>query len=169
MSKPLSTDELFGQVPTVTCKRFGPAANKFIETYTEKLLDLAERKQEYDALLTVMDDESIDASNRNWIWLRRAKSFERAMDRIIMFVAVHNFKCQHGKMPTLEDILGNDDEYDDLYNHQDACRSEGPDFPPWPLTFRRHVMKLIMEYFANLYEKACIEHGRSRSGAYSGV
>ncbi len=169
MSKLLSTDELFGQVPTVACTRFGPAANKFIETYTEEILNLSERKQEYDAFLKLMDDESIDATNRNWIWLRRAKSFERVMDQIVMLVAVQNFKCQHGKMPELEDILGDDYGFEDKYNYEDACKREKPTWPNWPLTFRRHVMKTILGYVANLYEKACVEHSRSRRGAYSGV
>jgi hypothetical protein len=169
MSTPLSTDELFGQVPTIDCKRFGAAANKFIETYIEKLLDLTDRKEEYDTFLKVMNDESIDAGNRKWIWLRRAKSFERAMDNITMIVAVQNFKCQHGKMPTLEDILGDDYGFEDQYNYEDACETEGPIFPPWPIPFRRHVMKTLIDYFSALYLRACTEHGQSRRGAYSGV
>jgi hypothetical protein len=169
MYTPLSTNELFGQVPTIDCKRFGAAANTFIETHIEKWLDLTSRKQEYDSFLKVMDDESIDAANRNWIWLRKAKSFERAMDHRVMYVAVHNFKCQHGKMPTLEDILGDDDGFEDRYNYDDACDLEGPTFPSWPTSFCRHVMKTLMEYFAELYGKACTEHGRSRRIAYSGV
>jgi hypothetical protein len=167
MSNPISTDELFGQVPKIDCKRFGATANTFIETYIEKWLSLTDRKQEYDTFLKVMDDESIDATHRNWIWLRRAKSFERAMDRIIMIVAVHNFKCQHGKMPSLEDILGDDDGFEDRYNYEDACNVEGLIWPSWPMSFRRHVMNTLMYYFSSLFGKAYAEHSRSRYIAYN--
>jgi hypothetical protein len=71
-------------------------------------------------------------------------------------------------MPTLEDILGYDDGFEDSYNYQEACENyEEPTWPSWSIPFRRHVMKTIMEYFASIYQKAVSEHSRARSIAYS--
>jgi hypothetical protein len=167
--QPLTFAELFGSLPTVSCKRFGPAIEEFVRTEADKYLDIADRQNEYTDFASIMADENIGIIERNWIWIRRAKGFERAMDRIIMKVAVTNFKYKHGHMPTLEDILGDDNGFEDSSNHQDACdHYEEPTWPQdWPIHTRRQAYQTLMDYMAGIYERACAEHRRSRSSAYA--
>ena len=165
---PLTFDELFTDIPNIACKRFGPAADAFIDKYIEDL-HLSEHTSEYNEFLKVMANDNIPIKDRHWIGLRRAKSFERSMDRVIMQVSVTNFKCQHGRMPTLEDILGSDDGFEDYHNHKCACEDyiEPNWSSDWPQAIRRRVMKIIMDYIADIYQKAVAEHSRFRSIAYS--
>lgn len=169
MHVPLTFNELFGTLPTVACKRFGQSIEAFISSLAQNSLELTDRSKEYETFLTVMDDEQIDAKERNWLWLRKAKGFERAMDHIMMRVAVTNFKCKHGHMPTLEDILGSDDGFEDSYNHQEACADYiEPVWPvDWSLQTRRRAYQTFADYMAGVYERAANEHRRARSIAYS--
>lgn len=166
---PLTFNELFGALPSVPCKRFGPAIETFIAAKAEHYLELADRRESYEQFLTVMADEHITPQERNWIWLRKTKGFERVIDRIIMHVAVTNFKCKHGRMPTLEDILGDNDGFEDSYNHQEACADYvEPAWPQdWPTHTRHQAYQAFTDYMAGIYERAYAEHRRARSSAYA--
>ena len=87
----------------------------------------------------------------------------------MMRVAVSNFKCKHGHMPTLEDILGCDDGFEDSYNHQEACADYiEPTWPiDWPVQTQRRAYQTFTDYIAGIYERAANEHRRARSIAYS--
>jgi hypothetical protein len=166
---PLTFSDLFGSLPTVSCKRFGPAIEAFIAAQAEYHLALADRSKTYAEFLTVMADEQIDAKDRYVYWLRTVKGFERLMDRVMMHVAVINFKCKHERMPTLEDILGDDDGFEDFYNHQEACADYvEPTWPQdWSVWTRRRAYQAFTNYMAGVYERACAEHARARRAAYA--
>ena len=167
-TKPLTFSELYGTLPAVACKRFGPEIESFISKLTYAILQLDDRIVTYETFLNIMADEQIDERERNWLWLRKAKGFERTMDHVIMRVSVTNFKCKHGRMPTLEELLGDNDGFEDFYNHQEACADYvEPDWPEgWSALTRRQAYQTFTDYMAGIYERACAEHSRARSIAY---
>lgn len=172
MSKPLTFTELFPGPETPTCRRYGSAIATFVHEQADNLLDLEDRKKWREELLTVMNDTSMNATTRQWIWIRSAKSFERHMDYNMMKVSVANFKCQHGRMPTFEDIVGEDGgEYDDRSNFETVV--ENYEEPIWPKEFdnkdsvKKTAMEAFMTYMCGVYECARADHVASRSGAYA--
>ncbi len=170
-AKPLTYSELFPAVQVSPCKRYGPAIAAFVTSQADKYLDFNDRKEDREVFLNLMTDTSIDATTRQWIWIRRAKGFERTMDRIIAQVAITNFKCQNGHMPTLDDIYNGDDGFEDSYNFDDAIRYY--EEPTWPAEFdnkdsvKRAAMEELMTYMIGVYERAYADHRASRSGAYA--
>lgn len=170
-AKPLTYSELFPAVQVPLCKRYGPAIAAFVTSQADKYLDFEIRKVDREAFLHVMTDTSIDATNRQWTWIRCAKGFERVMDRVIIDIAITNFKCQNGHMPTLDDIYNGDDGFEDSYNFEYSIRSYTE--PIWPAEFdnndsvKRAAMELLMTYMSGVYERAYADHRASRSGAYA--
>ncbi len=171
MSRPLTYSELFPKVQMPPCKRYGPAMADFVTSQADKYLDFDDRKVDREAFLHVMAETSIDATNRQWAWIRCAKGFERVMDRVIVEVAITNFKCQNGHMPTLDDIYNGSDGFEDSHNFEYSIRSYTE--PTWPAEFdnkdsvKRAAMEEFMTYMSGVYERACADHRASRRGAYA--
>lgn len=169
---PLTFTELFPEPEMPQCKRYGPAITAFVQKQIDKHLDLADRALWRQDLITVMVDSTMNATTRQWTWIRAAKGFQRTMDWIMMDVCVTNFKCQHGRMPTFEELMGEDGgEFDDRSNFELACEKYVEPF--WPAEFdnkdsvKKAAMKTLETYMCGVYERARTDHVASRNGAYS--
>lgn len=169
---PLTYTELFPEPEMLPCKRYGPAIVAFVQKQADALLDLADRAIWRQDLLTVMADTTMNATTRQWIWIRAAKGFRRQMDYIMMKAVVKNFKCQHEHMPTFEDIVGiGGGEFDDWSNFDSIIETYEEN--DWPSDFdnkdsvKKAAMQSFKTYVCDLYERACTDHVASRSGAYA--
>lgn len=140
MPEPLSIDEIFVVSSGLfTCKKYGAAAQKFIEDLVKD--QIGWKRESYEKFL-----EHYKSEHNLWDWMMTMKHFQRHLEYDFPFMFVQQYHLRHNKMPVLEDWT-DDPEYDEASNFSDAIASFKPlSWPPELVAAPAHVK-------CNIYDK----------------